>query len=133
MSSSIPTTSHEVTLGDVLELRRERARGSEQLLSVTRDRGVVRQIDAGRRDISSEDKSSYWRVHPGDIVYNTMRMWQGVVGRSEFNGIVSPAYTVCRPTDLADTRFLAYKLKHPAMIANFYRLSQGLVSDTSRR
>ena len=120
----------EFTLRDVLKLRRERARGSEDLLSVTQDRGIVRQTDAGRRDISSEDKSSYLHVYPGDVVYNTMRMWQGVVGRSEFDGIVSPAYTVCYPTSLADTRFLAYKLKHPAMIAEFYRLSQGLVSDT---
>src|SRR5579864_9615436 len=120
----------EFKLGDALQHRRERARGLEQLLSVTQDRGVVRQIDAGRRDISSDDKSAYWRVYPGDIVYNTMRMWQGVVGRSDFEGIVSPAYTVCRPTSLVDTRFLAYKLKHPAMITEFYRFSQGLVSDT---
>lgn len=120
----------EVRLGDVLQHRRERARGSEQLLSVTQDRGVVRQADAGRRDISSDDKSAYWRVYRGDIIYNTMRMWQGVVGRSEYGGIVSPAYTVCRPTSLTDARFLAHKLKHPAMIASFYRLSQGLVSDT---
>jgi type I restriction enzyme, S subunit len=117
-------------LGNVLQLRRERARGSEELLSVTRDRGVVRQAEAGRRDISSDDKSSYWRVHPGDIVYNTMRMWQGVVGRSEFEGIVSPAYTVCQVAPIADSRFLAYKLKHSEMISSFYRLSQGLVSDT---
>lgn len=130
MSNLKARTWKELDLGDVLLHRRERARGSEQLLSVTQERGVVRQIDAGRRDISSEDKTSYWRVHYDDIVYNTMRMWQGVVGRSEFEGIVSPAYTVCKPKGLVDAQYLAYKLKHPALITAFYRLSQGLVSDT---
>jgi restriction endonuclease S subunit len=120
----------DVRLGDILELRRERSQGTEQLLSVTKDRGIIRQEDVGRRDSSNSDKSTYWRVHPGDIVYNTMRMWQGVVGYSTFNGVVSPAYTVCRPSGSIDSRFITYMLKQPAMVRNFYRLSQGLVSDT---
>ena len=123
-------TWHEVKFGDVLRLRRQRAVGTEQLLSVTQDRGVVRQKDVGRRDSSSDDKSAYWRVYPGDIVYNTMRMWQGVVGYSKLYGIVSPAYTVCQPHESIDPRFMTYLLKHPTIVAESYRLSQGLVSDT---
>lgn len=117
-------------LGEVLKKRQGRALGSEQLLSVTAKRGVIRQIEAGRRDISSYDKSSYRKVEPGDIVYNTMRMWQGVSGHSTHEGIVSPAYTVCIPNADADARFLAHLLRLPHLIQRFQNSSQGLVSDT---
>ena len=46
------------------------------------------------KDNSSEDKSSYKVVRKGDMVYNSMRMWQGANGVSPYDGIVSPAYTV---------------------------------------
>ena len=82
-----------VTLGEILRLRSERTHSVDTLLSVTADRGVIRQSESGRRDSSSADKSLYWDVHPGDVVYNTMRMWQGVSGVAGETGIVSPAYT----------------------------------------
>ena|ERR1700761_8992696 len=130
MSSDRSGNRRTVRLGEILKLRREHAQGNEQLLSVTRTRGVISQEDVGRRDSSSNDKTTYWKVHPEDIVYNTMRMWQGVSGRSDLHGIVSPAYTVCRVTDDADPRFVASLLKHSALVQDFYRYSQGLVSDT---
>jgi type I restriction enzyme S subunit len=117
-------------LGDVLTHRKERAQPGDPLLSVTSDRGVVPQSESGRRDVSSVNKYAYWRVYPGDIVYNTMRMWQGVSGRSDHFGMVSPAYTVCSPQARIDTHFLAYVLKLPELIAVFKNRSQGLVSDT---
>ena len=82
---------HDTTFGDLLTHRCERGHNDDPLLSVTATRGVVPQAEAGRRDISNADKSAYWRVFPGDIAYNSMRMWQGVSGRSEYFGIVSPA------------------------------------------
>jgi len=117
-------------LGDILKLRSERTRPVATLLSVTAERGVIPQSESGRRDSSSEDKSLYLDVHPGDIVYNTMRMWQGVSGVAEKGGIVSPAYTVCRPTEDVHSRFLGYLLKEPRLVAKFLNRSQGLVSDT---
>jgi type I restriction enzyme, S subunit len=119
-----------VRIGDILSHRKERARPTDPLLSVTSDRGVVPQAESGRRDISSTNKWAYWRVYPGDIVYNTMRMWQGVSARSYYFGIVSPAYTVCSARPGTDTSFLSYALKLPELIAAFKNRSQGLVSDT---
>ncbi|GAA1775149.1 restriction endonuclease subunit S [Actinomadura chokoriensis] len=128
--SLVPSAWKKLALGDVLRRRTERADGSEPLLSVTQKRGVIPQDEVGRRDNSSEYKGSYWRVFPGDIVYNTMRMWQGVSGASDLSGIVSPAYTVCEPAESVNSRFLAYLFKRPGVINKFYRMSQGLVSDT---
>ncbi|MEU0145926.1 restriction endonuclease subunit S [Streptomyces sp. NPDC006288] len=119
-----------VALGDVLRLRSERRHSVATLLSVTADRGVIRQSESGRRDSSSADKSLYWDVHPGDVVYNTMRMWQGVSGIANEGGIVSPAYTVCEPVGKVNSKFLGWLLKDPKLVVKFLNRSQGLVSDT---
>jgi type I restriction enzyme S subunit len=121
---------HDTTFGDLLSHRSERGKDTDPLLSVTASRGVVLHGEAGRRDISNADKSAYWRVYPGDIAYNSMRMWQGVSGRSAYFGIVSPAYTVCAPRPSCVSEFIAHLLKHPSSIAAFKNRSQGLVSDT---
>ncbi|MFE0949645.1 restriction endonuclease subunit S [Streptomyces mutabilis] len=97
---------------------------------MTADKGVIRQSESGRRDSSSADKSLYWDVHPGDVVYNTMRMWQGVSGIAGEAGIVSPAYTVCEPVGEVSSEFLRWFLKEPRLVGKFFRRSQGLVSDT---
>lgn len=123
-----------VRYGDVTTNVRTRAGANaddEQLLSVTAANGVIGQMHSGRRDISAADKSKYLVVEPGDVVYNTMRMWQGVSGFSEMRGIVSPAYTVLRPSEHAlDGRFLAYLMKLVRNINVYRAYSQGLVSDT---
>jgi type I restriction enzyme S subunit len=115
--------------GSVLRRRQERGVTGDSLLSVTQERGVIPQGEAGRRNIASADKSTYWRVYPGDIVYNTMRMWQGASSSSEFFGIVSPAYTVCQPADDVSPKYLAYLLKHPDCVRRFEARSQGITSD----
>lgn len=118
-------------LADLFTERVETSRPDLPLLSVTREDGVIPRAEVGRKDTSNEDKSKYLRVCPGDIAYNTMRMWQGVSAISKFEGIVSPAYTVVVPRrTLIDAQFAAYLFKHRPVIFRFYRYSQGLVSDT---
>ena len=117
-------------LGEVLKERTERARGGEELLSVTIANGVIRQADSEKRNIASEDKSNYKIVRKGDIPYNSMRMWQGAVGNSEYDGIVSPAYTVLVPTDEANAKFFMECFKKENSLQLFQRWSQGLTSDT---
>jgi type I restriction enzyme S subunit len=92
--------------------------------------GVVPRDDVDKKDTSSEDKSRYLRICPGDIGYNTMRMWQGVSGLSELEGIVSPAYTICIPGPKVDGQFVKHFFKSKPVVHLFCRYSQGLVSDT---
>ena len=117
-------------LGGILKERTERAHGDEELLSVTIGNGVIRQIDSDKRNIASEDKSNYKVVKKGDIPYNSMRMWQGAVGNSEYDGIVSPAYTVLTPTSDANGKFFMELFKKESTLQIFQRWSQGLTSDT---
>ena len=124
------------TYADVLRKQQEPNKNAQaqeigsELLSITARDGVVRRETLDKRDTSSQDKSSYLRICRGDIGYNTMRMWQGVSGLSELEGIVSPAYTICTPTSEIDGRYASYLFKHLPVVHLFRRYSQGLVDDT---
>ncbi len=120
----------EYKLKELFTERNETNRTDLPLLSITNDRGVVPRTEIDRRDSSSEDKAAYKRIAPGDIGYNTMRMWQGVSGLSDIEGIVSPAYTVCTPHERVNGKFAAYLFKFAPAIHLFHRYSQGLVDDT---
>lgn len=120
----------EYYLGDLFNERIEIGFNNLPLVSVTRDRGIIFRNLEDQKDTSSEDKSKYLHICPGDIGYNTMRMWQGVSGLSEIEGIVSPAYTILKPQKNVHGLFFQYLFKFPSMINYFYRHSQGLVSDT---
>lgn len=120
----------ELRLGKLFKERKERGFDNLPLVSITNSDGIVFRDELDRRDTSSADKSKYLRIVPGDIGYNTMRMWQGVSGVSSIEGIVSPAYTIVMPKDGTDADFMGYLFQLPAMIYLFWRYSQGLVDDT---
>ncbi len=71
-----------------------------------------------------EDLSRYLVVKAGDIVFNKLRTWQGGLGYSKYDGIVSPAYYVCRPTSGIDARYLHYLLKSTPYLAELTRISK---------
>lgn len=121
----------QFTLGKLFKERAVGGTESDALLSITMADGVISQEDVGRRDSSCEDKSKYKLILPGDIGYNTMRMWQGVCGLSALRGIISPAYTVVTPIEnRIHARYAFHLFKSRRMIHDFERYSQGLTSDT---
>lgn len=119
----------EVRLGKLFTERIETGLVDLPLLSVGAA-GVYPQSDDDRRDNSNPDKAKYKRICPGDIGYNTMRMWQGRCALSALEGIVSPAYTILTPTDKIDVVFGSQLFKWSNTIHLFYRNSQGMASDT---
>lgn len=119
----------EKKLGDSFQERTEKNRDDLPLLSLGEE-GLSYQSETTRKDNSSADKSKYLRVAIGDIAYNTMRMWQGRCVFVDKEGIVSPAYTVCKPKEGIDSMFHYYLFKTDGMIKKFHQNSQGLVSDT---
>ena len=101
-----------------------------ELLSVTMNDGVMPRSEIEGKDNSSEDKSNYKVVLTGDMVYNSMRMWQGANGISPCDGIVSPAYTVLKPKIPISNGYFAAFFKSPNLINEFRKNSQGMTSDT---
>lgn len=119
----------EKRIGDCFGERNEKANGDEELLSVTIKNGIIKQDELNKKDTSNVDKSKYKKVYIGDIAYNSMRMWQGAEGVSEYDGIVSPAYTILIPQNVNPV-FFEYLFKMKFMLNLFQRYSQGITSDT---
>lgn len=117
-------------LGSIFNNRQERGFPSLPLMSLTEQDGIIPQEGTNRKNNSDPDKSKYLRICVGDVAYNTMRMWQGRCAYVDVEGIVSPAYTVCKPIKKNNGLFFYYYFKTFHMIREFHANSQGLVNDT---
>ena len=117
-------------IGDIYAERSQRGASDMELLSVTMNDGVKPRSEIEGKDNSSEDKSNYKIVRKGDMVYNSMRMWQGANGISPCDGIVSPAYTVLMPKQEINNGYFAALFKSTNLINEFRKNSQGMTSDT---
>jgi type I restriction enzyme S subunit len=117
-------------LGELFSDRQESGLSGLPLLSLMDKEGIVPQENTNRKNNSNTDKSKYLRVVPGDIAYNTMRMWEGRSAYVGLEGLVSPAYTVCKPRAEVHSLLFSYYFKAPQLIEQFRRYSQGLVKDT---
>src|SRR5690606_1261454 len=101
----------EKSLGQLFSQREETGFTSLQLLSLIDKEGIIPQESTNRKNNSNSDKSKYRRVCLGDIAYNTMRMWEGRSALVTVEGVVSPAYTVCKPKAQVISKFFAYYFK----------------------
>lgn len=128
----INLSTQEWNLQKISSIFKERNQRNKNgmLLSVSISKGVYPFSENDRKDNSSNDKSNYKEVKINDLAYNSMRMWQGAVGVSKYNGIVSPAYTVITPKKEENPNFYYYYFKNKRMLFNFRQHSQGLTSDT---
>jgi type I restriction enzyme S subunit len=120
----------EKKLGQIFSEVTTRGNNADELLSVTLNQGVVKRKTLDGKNNASNDRSNYKKVKKGDIAYNSMRMWQGASGVSNYEGIVSPAYTVIECSSGYYPSFFAYFFKWAPIISLFRRNSQGLTSDT---
>ncbi|MGV8134706.1 MAG: hypothetical protein AB2L20_05800 [Mangrovibacterium sp.] len=90
----------------------------------------MRQSDVDvKKDSSNEDKSKYKLIKVGDIAYNRMRMWQGALGYSDYQGITSPAYVVLKPKRMINQRFFHYMFRTTFYTNYSKRFSYGIVDD----
>src|SRR5262249_10934880 len=120
-------------LGELFTERRESGFTELPILSVTIQGRVVRRDSLERNGIDNTGTEKYLRVCPGDIAYNTMRMWQGSCGVVDEEGIISPAYTVLTPRrEVADPAFWNYAFHTTEFLDSFRRFSTGVASDRWR-
>ena len=96
--------------------------------SVVRERGVLlrssMQADENHNYIP-DDLSNYKVVHRGDLVINKLKAWQGSVGISEYDGVVSPAYFVFRH-EIENWQYLHKLLRSRSYVAFFAQASDGV-------
>jgi type I restriction enzyme S subunit len=114
-----------VPFGRVVDRSREDNRPDLESLSVFLGQGVVpRSSREDNHNRLGADLTKYLVVRPGDLVFNKLRTWQGGFGRSRHEGIVSPAYFVCRPSPGVDARYLHFVLLSSPYLAELTRLSK---------
>ncbi len=97
------------------------------MLSVYRDHGVVRKESrADNFNKTADNRDIYQLVHPGWLIVNRMKAWQGSLGISPYRGIVSGHYICFRPQHSEEPRFLNYLLRSTAYTTELMRLSRGV-------
>ena len=105
--------------------------GDKQLLSVTRENGViVRNVESKEENHNfvPDDLSGYKLVEEGQFVINKMKSWQGSYGVSSYTGIVSPAYYVCN-LRIENKRFFNIAIRSKSYVPFFTQYSKGIRVD----
>jgi type I restriction enzyme, S subunit len=101
--------------------------GQERLLSVSQTRGVIRQDELGDRSQRAESYVGYKLCRAGDLVVNRMWVYYGALGVAHEGGLVSPDYSVFRPTrNDVDAELVATTLKTPAFVAEMTMRVRGI-------
>ena len=119
------------TLRQFLKMVSRKGFADKQLLSVTREQGVIiRNTDSKEENHNfiPEDLSNYKLVKVGDFAINKMKSWQGSYGVSEYEGIVSPAYYICELSGV-DKKFFSAAIRSKPYVSFFARFSKGIRVD----
>lgn len=98
------------------------------LLSVSIHWGVRRRDEVTDDLPRAEDLSNYKVVESGDIVVNRMRAFQGALGRSPIDGMVSPDYLVLSAAANVRSDWLAAAMRTPEFISEMAARVRGIGS-----
>jgi len=109
--------------------------GKEQLLRVSQYTGVTRRRALDGTDAPDTRAASlvgYKRVSASDLVINIMLAWNGSLGASAYDGIVSPAYGVYRFKPGALPKYFHEMLRLPLYKGRTKTVSTGVVESRLR-
>ena len=109
--------------------------GKENLLSVSQYTGVTlrsNKLSEGDLLTNAESLEGYKIVKVNDLVSNIMLAWNGSLGFSNYDGIVSPAYAVYRLNAGLDQQFFHYLLRTDLYKAEYKRQSTGVIESRLR-
>ena len=127
----IPSHWEVAQLRKFLSLVSIKGHGNKQLLSVTREQGViVRDMESkdANHNYIPDDLSNYKLVKKGQFAINKMKSWQGSYAVSNYEGIVSPAYYVC-DLNFDNKDFFSWAIRSKAYIPFFTQMSKGIRVD----
>lgn len=119
------------TLRRFLKMISEKNHPDAQLLSVTREQGVIVRDTESKEENHNfipEDLSNYKYVEVGDFCINKMKSWQGSYGVSDYEGIVSPAYFICKLSGV-DRKFFSMAIRSKVYVSFFAQYSKGIRVD----
>jgi len=107
--------------------RRNGDRTDLELLSLYRDYGLIPKSSRDdNHNVESADLSKYRHVKKHNLVINKMKAWQGSLGISDYEGIVSPAYIVCDVVDTVHSLYFHHLLRSKPFKTFYNRISYGV-------
>lgn len=116
-----------VPLGEVVSPVSSRA-GARKLpvYSVTKHSGFVPSTDYFKKQVFSQDLSTYKVVEKGQFAYATIHLDEGSIGVAPEACIISPMYTVFSvDQSRVDAGYLIRLMKSPTAVAQYSRLGRG--------
>jgi len=103
------------------------------LLSLSQYTGVTLKENAKKVGMfEAESTIGYNVVHPGQFVMNIMLAWNGSYAVSDYEGVISPAYSVFNFTTNCEKKYYHYLLRLPAYAGAFKTQSKGIIDSRLR-
>jgi len=125
----IPTDWFNERLGTILEPISIKGNADKDLLSITREKGVIlRDVedDSENHNFIPDDLSNYKLLEKGQFGMNKMKAWQGSYGVSPYTGIVSPAYYIFKFIKPIYPDFFHWAIRSKTYISFFGSASDGV-------
>lgn len=98
------------------------------LISLYTDLGVRQHSDieatTGNKAMNAD---GYKKVYKDDIVVNIILCWMGAIGRSDYEGVTSPAYDVYKPKENVNSRFYHYYFRTKGFNGDCFKRGKGIM------
>ena len=99
------------------------------LISLYSNVGVRQHCDiehtTGNR---ARNADGYKVVHKDDIIVNILLCWMGAIGRSNYDGVTSPAYDVYMPRTNINSQYYHYLFRTKAFSGECYKVGKGIMA-----
>jgi type I restriction enzyme S subunit len=109
------------------EFDRRSLKGEETHLSMSQVHGLVPSRALNRKSLQSASYAGGKLVAEDDLVLNRLKAHLGVFARARQDGVVSPDYSVFRPSGEVSVRYCEMLFKTPLYVAEFRRRTKGIV------
>ena len=101
--------------------------GSEELLTVSQYTGITPRSQKNVNMFEAETLEGYKICEVGDIAANTMWLWAGAIGVSNYQGVISPSYNIYRQKGSNyNPSYLDYLLRTVPLVQHYESLSTGI-------
>lgn len=99
------------------------------LISLYTDFGVVQHSELEKTTGNkASNADGYKKVYQDDIVVNIILCWMGAIGRSEYNGVTSPAYDIYIPQNEVLSKFYHYYFRTKGFSGDCYKRGKGIMA-----
>lgn len=99
------------------------------LISLYTDQGVIQHSDLEKTvGNKASNADGYKKVYKDDIVVNIILCWMGAIGRSNYEGVTSPAYDVYVPKQDVDSSFYHYYFRTKGFSGDCYKRGRGIMA-----